>query len=87
MQKRSTYEVEKRILYKIAEGRVKYSDIQLSTNTNYDTVKMHCAKFEDFGFIEIKKNAKDDANGRPSYEVSLTSLGRSVIKRLKNRES
>lgn len=85
MRKRSTYEMEKRILYKVAEGKAKYTDIQLSTNTNYDTVKAHVTKFAAMGIVAVQKIAEDRANGRPSYEISLTPLGKEVVKNLKSR--
>jgi len=67
----------------LKEEPMVYSKIERKINTNFNTVKMHLKNLEEDGFIKVTKTDKDKANGRPSYEASLTADGLKKVKKPK----
>ena len=83
MSKRTSYEVEKRLLFVLKEGPESLAKLERKVNTGYRTVKATCERLEKYGAVEISQISKHPQNGRPSYTVKITAQGRSTLERMK----
>jgi len=82
MTKRRSYDMPKKILLQVKEKGETYTNLSRKINTNYNTIKNWCVVLEGMKQIAVETTQKDKANGRPSYNVIITDLGRSSLKRM-----
>ena len=75
MFKRISIEIKRRILLAIRERSLSFAQLERKVNTGYRTIKSNCLELESFGFIEIERIKKHEANGKPSFLVKITSRG------------
>ncbi|HIH91598.1 TPA: hypothetical protein HA281_02240 [Candidatus Woesearchaeota archaeon] len=87
MPKRSSYEVDKKILMVLKEGPVTYAKLERKVNTGFRTIKSRCEHLETLGSVKVKKIDRHPATGRPSFEVSITGAGMEALKRFKERSA
>lgn len=81
MNKRSSYEIKKKIFGVLKESSANYAILERKVNTGFRTVKKNCEELHDMGFIKIKKKKKHPKNGKEYYDISLTKQGSKYIKK------
>ncbi|MEM3374006.1 MAG: winged helix-turn-helix domain-containing protein [Candidatus Woesearchaeota archaeon] len=81
--KRKSYDIKKSILNYIKDSSLTYTELERKVNTCFSTIKNSCKELEEFGLVNIKKVEKHQANGKPSYLVSITEKGREVLEKRK----
>ena len=83
MSKRSSRQIKKEILKLLSSGETyTYAILERKINTGYRSIESNCKELESFGAVTIKKLSKHEANGRPYFQVSITTSGRDIMKRL-----
>ncbi len=85
MPKRSSYEIQTGILGCVKEGKCNYAELERKLGTGFRTVKSNCELLEGFGQIKIHKLEKHPANGKPSYDVSITESGMESLTKAKKK--
>ena len=83
MSKRSSKNIKKDVLKTLIAGRsYSYAELERKVNTGYRSIVSNCKELESFAAIKIEKLHKHEANGKPYFQVSITSSGREVLKRM-----
>lgn len=83
MSKRSSQQIKKDILKVLMSGKsYSYAELERKINTGYRSIVMNCKELESFGTVKIEKLNKHEANGKPYFQVSITSSGREILKKL-----
>jgi predicted ArsR family transcriptional regulator len=85
MAKRTSYEIERRVLHVLREGPESLAKLERKVNTGYRTVKAICQKLETYGAVEIAQIQRHPQNGRPAYTVKLTSHGRTTLNKMNEK--
>ncbi|MBI4152420.1 hypothetical protein HY495_01805 [Candidatus Woesearchaeota archaeon] len=80
MKKRSSYQIEERILLIVKEKPATYAGLERKLSTGYRTIKANCEVLERFGQVKIQEKIHP-ANGRSSHLVSITPQGFDTIKK------
>lgn len=76
MTKRTAQEVRKAILEVLADGKEHtYGEIERKANTNWETVRNHCADLKLFGAVVVSSEDK----------VKITKQGREFLKRVNDK--
>lgn len=83
MPKRQTKDIKNKALFVLREKPATYAQLERKLNTGYRTVRAICEDLEVYGQVEVKHIRKHPSNGRPAYEVHLTSHGHETLKKLK----
>ena len=78
MSKRCSFEIRKKILQFIKEKSLTFAQLERKVNTNSDTIRKDCRELEFYKMISIKQE-KHPKNGRLSYKVSITKIGKEAI--------
>ena len=72
--KRSSLQIKKTILQILKNGKYySYAELERKTNTGYRSIVENCKELEIFEAVTIKKLNKHEANGKPYFQVSITS--------------
>lgn len=71
MSKRDSFVIRKKILQLLKESSLTFAQLERKVNTNSETIKNDCEELKFYGLIKIEEKIHP-ANGRKSYEVSLT---------------
>ena len=80
MAKRKTYEIKRAILMTLKDGKEHtLAQLERSVNTNWYSIKNNCMELKDYGAVEMKKEEKHKATGRPYFSVRITKNGRKVL--------
>ena len=83
MFKRISIKIKRTILLAIKEKPLSFAQLERKVNTGYRTIKSNCLELESFGFIEIERIKKHEANGKPSFLVKITTKGIEFILKTK----
>lgn len=86
MPKRTSYEVERKVLMVLREGPESLARLERKVNTGYRTVKAICEKLETYGIVEINTLQRHPKNGRPSHTVKITSQGRTALGKMGQKQ-
>jgi DNA-binding Lrp family transcriptional regulator len=81
MIKRKYEEIQDKLLMILREEPMTYAKLERKMNTGFRTVKMHVENLEKLGILKIDTIDEHPSNGRKSYKVSITTLGRKNIKK------
>lgn len=81
MHKRTSYELKKRILEIIKEKPATLAELERKADTGYRSILANCKELEDYGYLQIEKKAKHEANGKPYFTIKITSTGIEFHKR------
>ena len=81
--KRSSQQIKKAILQILRDGNSRsYAELERKINTGYRSILSNCKELEIFGAVIIEKLNNHEANGRPYFQVSITTNGREFLKKL-----
>jgi hypothetical protein len=83
MAKRSSYDIQTKILGVVKEEECSYAGLERKLSTGYRTIKLNCDQLESYGQIKIKKIEKNPSNGKPSYLISITKEGIETLSKKK----
>ncbi len=83
MHKRPSYQIKEKIPNVIKETPATYAQLERKVNTGFRTIKANCKELELFGRVTISGVKEHPANGKPSFNISITPRG---IELLKKRE-
>jgi len=59
------------------------AQLERSVNTNWYSIKNNCIELKDYGAVEMKKEDKHKATGRPYFSVRITKNGRKALENMK----
>lgn len=83
MSKRTSHEIKREILKILKSGQVySFAELERKINTGFRSVVTNCKELESFGTVTIQKLNKNESNGRPYFQVSITKNGLDVLKKL-----
>ena len=81
--KRSSQEIKQKILQVLKDGKpYSYAELERKVNTGYRSIVLNCKELEVFRAVTINKISRHEANGKPYFQVSITSEGRDILKKL-----
>jgi len=81
--KRKSQEIKKQILKILSEGKSHtYAELERKVNTGYRSIVSNCEELKGFNAVKITRFNKHEANGRPYFQVEITTQGRDFLKNL-----
>ena len=83
MPKRSSIEIKEKILLCLKEKSYTYAQLERKIDTGYRSIKENCEELQYFGQVNIETIGKHPANGRVSYQVSITLQGLDTLRKRK----
>lgn len=83
MPKRSSIEIKEKILLCLKEKSYTYAQLERKIDTGYRSIKENCVELQYFGQANIETIGKHPANGRVSYQVSITLQGLETLRKRK----
>ena len=81
--KRKSQEIKKNILKILSSGNTyTYAKLERKVNTGYRSIVSNCKELQSFNAVKIKRLNRHEANGRPYFQVEITTQGRDFLKNL-----
>jgi len=77
--KRPSMAIKKQILLALKKEVLTYAQLERKINTGFRTIKQNCEELKEFGFIIIEKISNHPKNGKPSYKIKITEIGKTYI--------